>query len=241
MNGSRKIEDDYKWATIRLVLRRDDTRLALVFGMVELMPGDMPRQPTMPPQSLKIPKTNRGYCYFRHVSLSAARAVAWYADAIAGRLRTPVDNDTESIPGDDELVITPAYSHEPPWPYLVVGGDLPFLADWQVSPRVHQLIPSEGAPAQVAALLTHDRIRAWLHTKLFFDLYEYPEWQGGMVIVAPNPVFRRVERRRLPAGDQANERTLVRFHFRSDAASQGLRLISWDRRGDAMGHLRRRE
>jgi hypothetical protein len=65
----------------------------------------------------------------------------------------------------------------------------------------------------------------------------YPEWHGGIVLVAPNPLFRRVERRRLPADNQLPERTLVRLHLRSGASPKRLRLILWDERGDAVGRF----
>jgi len=237
MEAHTNIEDDYGWASIRLVLRRDDARVRLVFASVELLPAEIPRQPTTHPENLRIPKTNRGRCYFRHVSVNAHAAVAWYMEALAGRLRAPVDPDAASIPGDDEGIETPAYGQEPLWPHLVVGGDVPFLADWQGAPRVHQLVPLTGAAPEVANLLADNRIGHWLQERLFFDLAAYPEWHGGIVLVAPNPLFRRVERRRLPADNQLPERTLVRLHLRSGASPKGLRLILWDKRRDAVGRF----
>jgi hypothetical protein len=163
--------------------------------------------------------------------------LTWYRDAFEGRLRTPVDPDAPSIPGDNEPIETPDYGQEPPSPHLVVGGDVPFLADWQGVPRVHQLVPLGGATPEITNLLADDRIGPWLQERVFFDLAAYPEWHGGILLVAPNPLFRRIERRRLPADNHLPERTLVRLHLRSGSSPKGLRLILWDKRRDAVGRL----
>jgi hypothetical protein len=237
MKPRTNIEDDYEWATVRLVVRRDDVRLRLVFATIELLPIEVPRQPTTHPDSVKIPKTERGYCYFRHVSMKTGAALAWYKNALAGCLRTPVDPDAPPIRGDNEPVETLSYGEEPPWPNLVVGGDLPFLADWQGVPRVHQLVPLAAPTPEITNLLADGRIGPWLQERLFFDLAAYPEWHGGIVLVAPNPLFRRVERRRLRADGALPERTLVRLHLRTGVSPNGLRLILWDERGDGIGDL----
>lgn len=227
------LESDYASAVVRLAIRRDDSRLRLIFAVVELLPNEMPQQPTLAPEGIALSASKHEWCYVRQVSMSVEGAIAWYRKAIAGRLITPVDPETP-VPGDGQPVETAGLADDPPWPNFLVRSDPPFLADWHGVPRIHQLVAIGQPPAALEEVTTHPKVAPWLRNRLFFDLAAHPEWLGGMALIAPNPLARRIERRRVPPASGTPERTLVRVYPRTGADLRTLQVVTWERRG--VGH-----
>ncbi|MHB8252175.1 MAG: VPA1262 family N-terminal domain-containing protein [Acidiferrobacter sp.] len=183
------------------------------------------------PEGVALNKEKRQWCYVRQVSMPVDEAITWYEDALKGHLRTPVDREVPPIQGDAQEVETGGFDQEPLWPYLLVRSDLPFQADWHGTPRVHQAIAMSPIATELEELMTHPTAAPWLCDHLFFDLAAHPEWLGGMALIAPNPVARRIERRRVLPTPDSHERTLIRVYPRTGADISTLSIVSWERRG----------
>jgi len=127
------------------------------------------------------------------------------------------------IDGGNEIILAhESFSSDPPWPHLVATNDLPFLGGVLGTVRAHHLFQVDKLPA-LDLLMGYDDAVHWLSDRLFFDLRTYPEWVGSVHLVAPNPVFRELDRTREVSADGA-ETTRVRFVARTGKTLDGLCL-----------------
>ena len=86
----------------------------------------------------------------------------------------------------------------PPWPELVSSNELVFVPDWMQGARAHFLFPKEVLSSEIAEVLTHDKVREKLEEWLNFDIVSaYPDYQGSICLVAPNPLYRSIEKSHL--------------------------------------------
>ena len=118
------------------------------------------------------------------------------------------------------------FVEEPPWPHLVTSNDLVFAPDWMHGARTHFLFPKSTPPRSVVEIIqvgkNRDKLEEWLN----FDVVEaYPDYQGTLCMLAPNPVFRSIETTRVegaPAG--SGETVAYKFVSRQGQRLDGLRL-----------------
>ncbi len=188
----------YGQAIIHLTWFCDDKVRRLLFGMVELRPHEMPRVASSMEQASR--DEGKSCLRYRRFALDVASAVGWYESAVLGDLRMP-EASGDSTPGDDVPLLGGPFACEPTWPYLEASNKLDFAPDWARRSRAHFLYAKECLPDSVLDVVRRDRNRLgqWLH----FDLVDlYNDYLGAICLVAPNPLFRSIEKSHL---DQPND------------------------------------
>jgi len=214
------VADDYRDALVLLAWQVERSHRSLVFGLVELFPPELP--PPDPRLELRLSYRERERnprIYVEGFRLPIDRVLDWYANCCAGTVTLPIG---EGVGADEVILAHAAFSSEPPWPHLVATNDLPFLGGARGTVRAHHLFQVDK-PSAIDLLMGCDEAVRWLSDRLFFDLKTYPEWVGSVHLVAPNPVFRELDRRREVSAD-GMEATRVRFVARAGKALDGLRL-----------------
>lgn len=202
------IVDDYPHAIIRLATHYDRNAEAvikarLVFASVEFVPAGMPPPRTGDVQRSAVPGSRSVSIFYREVAVSTLKGLRWYR-SVGDGLTTPMPTDVNASAGDGAPLLASKLLDEPVWPYLAVPfqdvfeashdfeRDLPFLASWQSCPRYHRRLAASDAVLEGA--LVHKRVREWLHRRLFVDLVAYPEFLGGLVLIAPNPLLSHIDK-----------------------------------------------
>ena len=194
--------------------------------MVELRPNEFPDAVGSPEYGHRASSSGRKYLYYRRFVMRSTQGIEWYRSATVGTpITLPCDPNSLTL-GDGATLSTGAFVQEPCWPQTITSNDLPFAPDWMVSARSHSLFRRDSVPAYVKAIIASDRNREELVDWLNFDIVDtYSEYQGAICIVAPNPVFRSVDRSHLDASDTDKAETVAyRIVTRHGQYSKGLRL-----------------
>jgi hypothetical protein len=230
-------DGDYKMAVVHIAWDRDraNTR-TLLFAFVELLPVEVP-----PPHDDYAPKGHSSHrlggasehtLYVRHAVATARDALKWYLGARDGSAVLPNENGDVST----KPLVIQALDEEPRWPCVRTMSDasdaLPFRPHWMRCPRAHHLLPRE--PMDLGRLWSEGgtrEARAWLGKQLHFDLEAYEEYWGSIHLVAPNPVYRRLQTR-LHHRD-GNESVLVRIWPRTGSTVTGFEMSVSE--SDALG------
>ena len=234
-----KATEDYQYATIRLATyydrdARKEIKARLIFASVELVPHGMPSPRTSDVQRLSVPGERSASVFYREVAVSTILALRWYRSG-ADDLATPVPDDIATSGADGRPLLTSELLDEPVWPHLALPfqdvfeashdfeRDLPFLAQWQSCPRYHRRLSAHDEGLQ--RVLMHERVREWLHRRLFVDLVVYPEFFGGIVLVAPNPLLAHIDQTLTPVSkDSAAEALVLHLEPRSGRDESGLEV-----------------
>ena len=208
----------YGQAVIHLAWIRDDEIQHLLFGMVELRPTELPCDPGCSMKSVRSGNKDRKYLYYQRFAASVAVATAWYQRAIGNDLALP-DNDAASLQGGP-------FVQEPPWPAVVTSNDLRFAPDWMHGSQAHFLFPKNVLSPEVGEIIETDKIRKKLLEWLNFDIVDmYPEYRGAISLVAPNPLFRSIEKTPLkPPRPGFAESVAYKIVARQRQDLHGLRL-----------------
>ncbi|TPM34695.1 VPA1262 family N-terminal domain-containing protein [Mesorhizobium sp. B2-3-4] len=231
-------DDLYALATIRLAILRQDKLRDILFGMVELLPREMPKPVELGPSHVQLSGSQRRHLEFWHVVVSVTEALDWYARCARGDLATP----RAAVQGGSPLSLQGGpFAGEPPWPHLAVGEPAPFLADWHGCVRSHRLVSLADSERLVRgiALAERDLARQACLSALHFDPFHDTDWLGDVILVAPNPLYRARFPRFVPQTQTGGERSLVRFEPRTGTSLEGLEVFSIERRGDAYGLIQR--
>ena len=219
----RAIIDDYPHAVIRLATyynRKAEARVKaqLIFASVELVPHAMAPPKTSNIERLAVPGSDSISIFYREVAVETADALRWYRSS-ANSLTTPIPNDVQTTRADGGPLVMLDLLDEPVWPHLALPfqdvfeashgleRELPFLARWQSCPRYHRRLGRGNGVLEGA--LAHRRVREWLHRRLFVDLLSYPEFLGGMVLVAPNPVLAQIDQVLVQLSENSAAESLV--------------------------------
>ncbi|TCM51126.1 hypothetical protein C8J36_110133 [Rhizobium sp. PP-F2F-G48] len=217
----------FRYAVVRLAtfVEGKGTPPRLVFATLELLAPGRPSASSGALQDRKFGKGANGRVFFRRVAMGAAEAVAWYEAAARGDLTTPIPADpSESEPKRDGIRVgAGTLTPEPPWPDLVLPLDGDPLLDptWSGSPA--PFIGSGASPARVSrlfsppsesltTLLLDEAIVTFLKPRLHVDLFRYPEYLGGMVLIAPDPIAREVRMFVRPRPDNHGVREDIVVH-----------------------------
>lgn len=245
-------EEDYPFANVRLAthFNRERTTARLVFAAVELLPRPFPAPETTDIERFEARGAEKGTLFYRRVAMLGGEALRWYQSALAGGMTTPIPMRPEDQgPADGRPILSGPFATDPPWPELglYVGSErddglryeLPFLSDWHEQPRFHRALAS---PHEVVATVAGNaRNRLWLLERISVDLGTHPEWIGGLALIAPNPIWRRLERRLLrPGTGDGGERTLVNATLRPGASTAGLEVLSFQERAGLVTRVQRR-
>jgi hypothetical protein len=222
------LADDYGSAVVHIAWDRHTgtKELTLLFAFVELLPTEIP--PPIDDYDFKAPRSSHRlgkdskHCiYVRHAVLTAREALDWY---LACRIGTAV------LPWGDRLPLKLAdLGEEPPWPTLISASDdsttIPFKPQWIHGPRTHHLLPLVDFDLeQLWSEEEKEKAQGWLEDRLHFDLGKYPEYWGSVHLVAPNPVYRKMDVRQ-NRQELLADSVLVRFEPRAAKTATGLELI----------------
>jgi hypothetical protein len=234
-NPLASLADDYEQAVVHLAWGefKQPAELRLLFAMVELLPNEVP--PPLDDGELVKKIDDESFVHIRRVVVAAEEALAWYLQCRQGIAWMPFDDG--SFPGTNDehaqRFILADLGEEPPWPTLVCAHDendqstVPFCPPWHRTPRVHHLLPVQDLKLEKrwpsAEQLEH--VMSWLSEHLHFHLNDYPEYWGSLHLVAPNPVFRRIQERVFITSDPPSESVFVHFEPRTGKTVDGLELV----------------
>lgn len=217
---------EYRQAVIHLAWFHDGQVRHLLFGMVELRPNELPDAIGCRPKRFRVGNRGSKYLYYRRFVLSVPDAIDWYRNAADGNLILPHDPN-HSTPGDGAKLEGGPFEPEPPWPHFVTSNELAFAPDWMRNSRTHFLFPKSVLSKKISEVIRINKNRAkklkeWLN----FDIVEaYYDYQGAICLVAPNPVFRSVERSHFEqAREGATETVAYKLVARQGQCLDGLRL-----------------
>ena len=170
--------------------------------MIELRPTEFPDAIGCLPQNYRAKKKSRTYLHYRRFVTSAEDAIEWYSDVANGNPITLPCDPTNPTRGDGSTLTSGDFVLEPPWPQAVTSNELPFAPDWMDGARTHFLFPQEPLPREIAAIIQNANNQTKLKEWLMFDLVDlYREFQGAMCVLAPNPVFRSLEKSHIDPAD----------------------------------------
>lgn len=215
----------YRQGIIHLAWFRDDNVHHLLFGMVELRPIEFPDAVGCPPKGFRAKNKTRKYLHYRRFVLSVEDAINWYQNATDGNLILPQDPNLPA-PGDGEKLEGGPFVQEPPWPHFVTSNELVFAPDWMRDSRFHFLFPKNVLSKKISEIIRIDKNQAKLEEWLNFDMAEaYRDYQGAICLVAPNPLFRSVEKSHFEqARGDAVETVAYKLVARQGQRLNGLRL-----------------
>ena len=199
----------YRQAIIHLAWFRDDKIRRLIFGMVELRPNELPEAVGCRGKSFRAEPKSRKYLHYQRFALPVVDAIEWYRGAAGGDVALP--RDPERTPGRDRVELKGSpFVEEPPWPHLVTSNELAFAPDWMHGSRTHFLFPTVTPPRSVVESIQVDKNRDKLEEWLNFDIVEaYPDYQGVLCMLAPNPVFRSIEPTRVEGATAGSDETVA--------------------------------
>lgn len=188
------VDADYGAAVLRLAwdLNRKTKARTLLCAALELLPHEVPPPLDLPERTTVLSNGHRLYSTDRVLSLR--QGLDWFELARAGRVLRPDPDGTLGLPRDDSPTFTDTPRGEVPRaPLLALASRaVPFVADWQLPPRVRSLIPTAFSADGLWENREREAALAWLRADLQFDFQMFPEYWGSIHFVAPNPVFRRI-------------------------------------------------
>lgn len=241
----------FEWAVVRLAtyFPESASQARLLFGSVSLLTKDRPRPSTSRgAESHKVGRGKSGKVFFRRTVLSAGDAIAWYRNVGAGRITTPLPTDPSEVEKKkDGIALSPtSFEDDPQWPSLGVplGTDLfsnaggpgdpaPFRGPG--APRIHRRF---GDNTGFGAVIADDSTVSFLKRRLHLDLSDYTEYLGGLALVVPDPVLRRVQHFLVPAQDvDGPERVIYRLVPRPSQRLDGLKLTVLERRSNLLSRF----
>lgn len=231
------LDDDYGAAVIHVAWdrHRETQHRTLLFAFIELLPKEIPPplddyEPRSPRCTHRLGQHSDHYVDVRHVEVTARQGLEWYLACRDGTAILPShEEDAPADTGRGKPLHLVKLGEEPRWPTLVSqksGSDtIPFAPEWIQTPRTHHLLPV--APFDLDALWSKSEQREallWLDARLHLNLGEYPEYVGSIHLIAPNPVYRRLNSRLQPR-EQPAESVLFRFQPRQGKTLSGLEMI----------------
>jgi hypothetical protein len=241
----------FDWAVVRLAtyFPASASQARLLFGSVSLLTKDRPCPPTSRgADSHKVGKGKSGKVFFRRTVLSARDTIAWYRSAGAGGITTPVPTEPSEVEKKkDGIALSPtSFEDDPQWPSLGVplGTDLfsnaggpgdpaPFRGPG--APRVHRRF---GDNTGFEAVIADASAISFLKRRLHLDLSDYTEYLGGLALVVPDPVLRRVQHFLVPAQDvDGPERLVYRLVPRPGQSFDDLKLTVIERRSNLLSRF----
>ncbi len=201
--------DGYTQAVIHLAWFRDDNVRHLLFGMVELRPSEFPDTVGCPTKRARAKNKTRKYLQYQRFVLPVGDAIDWYRNAVDGCIVLPHDSKHREFGNGPNLKGGPFLS-EPPWPHFETSNVLHFVPDWMHGSRAHFLFPEKVISRPVRETIGANRNQATLGEWLNFDIVDtYPDYQGAICMVAPNPLFRSIEKSHVEPSTASSAETVV--------------------------------
>lgn len=216
--SSNLILGDYAHALLHLVtLQQADEPSRLIFGLIEAFPTEIDPTPfSLVLQTLRC-SGHRQFAFIRH-NLPMAKALELYFKAMeTAHITWPwsATHDSASTIAAPHLV---AWTR---WPNFLLSDTqhLPCIAPRWGKVRTHSLLAKDAEA--VARLISDDKPAAWLGERLRFDLPgEWRELVGSLHLILPNPLYRRLQLRLLPATGDTAEAVRLGFIPRAGQAHE---------------------
>lgn len=240
----------FDWAVIRLAtyFPKSASGARLLFGSVSLLTRDRPCPTSSKAERHNVGKGKSGTVFFRRTVLSAHDAVVWYRSAGVDGITTPIPTEPSEVEEkkDGISLLPTSFEDDPQWPSLGVplGTDLfsnaggpgdpaPFRGSG--APRIHRRF---GDNTGFEAIVSDKSAIGFLKSRLHFDLSDYSEYLGGLALVVPDPVLRRVQHYLLPAqGAGGPERLVYRLVPRPGQRFDDLKLTVIERRSNLLSRF----
>ena len=166
--------------------------------MVELRPSEFPITDSSEEQVFGGNGMSRSCLHYRRFALSVADAIHWYERCMDGDVQLPVEHGDNSTGDGRDLLCRGPFAGWPDWPTLAASNELDFAADWVQGSRAHFLHPRTELHAGALAAIRSERNRRELENRLHFDLVDfYKDYLGAICLIAPNPLFRSIEKSHL--------------------------------------------
>lgn len=242
----------FDWAVVRLAtyFPKSASQSRLLFGSVTLLTKDRPRPlGSAGADSHKVGKGKSGKVFFRRTVLRAHDAVTWYCDAGANGISTPVPTEPSEVDkkNDGIALSSTSFEDDPHWPSLGVplGTDLfsnagspgdpaPFRGPG--APRIHRRF---GDNTGFEAVIDDGSAISFLKRRLHLDLSDYTEYLGGLALVVPDPVLRRVQHFLLrPQDTDGPERLVYRLVPRPGQSLDDLKMTVLERRSNLLSRFK---
>ena len=210
---------EYRQAVIHLSWFRDDQVRHLLFGMVELRPNELPDTVSCPRKDFRAKNKSRKYLHYQRFALSVPDSIDWYQKMIDGNLILPEDN---------EKLKDITFVQEPPWPHFVTSNELVFAPDWMHGSRTHFLFSKNVLSPEVSEIIRINKNRTKLEEWLNFDIIEaYSDYLGAICLVAPNPLFRSIEKSHFKAAREGADEDRLRATMTSNG-STARQVTQWN-------------
>lgn len=228
-----------KWCVVRLVTvkKRNEENRLLFATLTELTPGRPAPTRMSGADDFRL-KASGERLFFRRTILSKEDAIGWYRSLKQGVCSTPVPTrkeDQETSDGCDFLV--PRLEDAQPWPEfgLPINEELfsntksrainpaPFLGS--VPSRVHRRF---GDRAGLETFLGDYGAQAFVARRMHVNLFEYQEYLGSAVYIAPDPVIRQIDHFMVPAKDGKGERIIYRIVPHPGESLEHVRVTAFD-------------
>lgn len=229
------VSADYARAVVRLATLSHLRVQHLLFGAVELLPAECA---ALDPPPVEETSAGRVQIVASATPMPVPEALAWYEAGLSGRL---------IIPGTDVAVQTVPLAAEPGFGTFVVADRAPANAPWHGGVRMSRLVPMGPLPEPVRSFRDEtgnpeasNRARRWLAERLHFDVLDADESLGGMVLLAPNPVLRRISESPLEQAPGGPETLRVQAQARDGHGYESLEVTLREERPDGVFLVARR-
>lgn len=235
------IAEQYDYAVIRLATFQSSPKAAprLLFGTVSLLAkGRSPNHGMFGVEEKKITKSV-AKVYFRRVVMTASDAIKWYrAGGVDGFIKTPRPMEERYLDArDDKSLSCSPFEDNPVWPTLGIPwsesylsahyraeNPAPFLGD--SASRVHRRF---GDNEGFESLIADSDALNFLHRRLHLNLASYPEYLGGLSLIAPDPIIQKIENYLVPAESAEQEKICIRITPRPGKHLDNLQLTFFDK------------
>ncbi len=228
------------WAVVRLVtVQKKGAMGRLLFTTVTELAQGRPVPTSMPGVDSFTLKGSEERLFFRRIPLSREDAISWYRSLGEGERSTPMptrEEDREKL--DGVLIRVPRLEDVQPWPAL----GLPITEELFTGPRRRTIDPAPfigsvpgrlhrrfGDRAGLEAFLGDVGAQAFVARRMHIDLFDYQEYLGSAVYIAPDPVVRQIDNFMVPAKDGRGERIIYRIVPRPGQSLEGVRVTAFDK------------
>lgn len=229
-----------KWAVVRLVTVQKKREMGrLLFATVTELSQERPVPKNMSGVEQFTLKGSEERLYFRRTVLSKEDAINWYRSLGEGERLTPLPTRKEDRDKSDGLPIQVSKLEDiQPWPALGLPiteelfsghgrstiAPAPFIGS--VPGRLHRRF---GDRVGLETFLGDEDAQAFVARRMHIDLFNYQEYLGSAVYIAPDPVVRHIDNFMVPAKDGHGERIVYRIVPRPGQSLDGLRVTSFDK------------
>lgn len=229
------------WAIVRLVTIQKKKEMGrLLFATITELTHDRSAPTSMSGVDSFSLKGNGERLYFRRTILSKEDAINWYRSLGEGETPTPVptherDRETKL---DGVPIQVPRMEDDQPWPAL----GLPITEELFSGPGQHTINPAPfigsvpgrlhrrfGDNAGLEAFLGDANAQAFVARRMHINLFDYQEYLGSAVYIAPDPVVKQIDNFMVPAKDGHGERIIYRIVPRPSQSLDGVRVTAFDK------------